>query len=459
MNPLDAVRLAAFPLAYGLTGALIGGTLNRVMIADLNVSATVVATVFAIPLLLAPARVWFGHRSDSHAVGGRRRVPYLLAGAVTAVVGLLAIVQTTVRLPASGAVLAAVLAAAFLVYGLGRALAHNSFQALVADRFETVARGRALTAYEVSTLLGLVVGAGALGSALERYDPDRLVMVSLGVAVTVLGLTLFAAVGQERPSAASTVTDPQAGDPPSEPLGQVVRDYVIADPQARRFFLVVVLTFVGTLAQDVLLEPFAAQVLGMSLGDTTRLTAFWGLGVLAAMLLSITVLLRVLGQARLLRLGISLSAVFFVGLIGVALAGNPAPLRPLVALLGLGTGLAAAGLLAGVAAFTTPARAGLLLGVWAVANMFGHALGSILGGLVVDGVRAISGSATAAYVSVFALEIVALAGALVVLRRVDIGQSHAIRELGDHPWDSPSPALAGVDEQGDRAGHLWRGER
>lgn len=438
IGAVDAVRLAAFPLAYGLTGALIGGTLNRVMIADLGVSATLVVTVFAIPLLLAPARVWFGHRSDSHAIRGRRRVPYLLAGAAVAALGLLAIVQTAVRLPASGTVLAVALAAAFLVYGLGRALAHNSFQALVADRFGTAGRGRAMTAYEVSTLLGVVLGAAALGAALARYDPGRLVMVSLGVAVTVLGLTLVAALGQERPRTAPTDTaeGARAGRQEAAPLGRVVRDYVLADPQARRFFVVVVLTFVGTLAQDVLLEPFAAQVLGLSLGDTTRLTAFWGIGVLAAMLLSVTVLLPTMGQARLLHFGIIASMGVFGALIAVAVSGDPAPLRPVVALLGLGTGLAAAGLLAGVAAFTTAARAGLLLGVWAVANMVGHALGSILGGLVVDGVRAVSGSVTAAYVSVFALEIVALGIALVVFGRVDVGQARALRELADHPENS-----------------------
>ena len=48
---LNNFRLAGFSIAYGLSGALIGGTLNRIMIADLGLPASLVAFFFAIPLL------------------------------------------------------------------------------------------------------------------------------------------------------------------------------------------------------------------------------------------------------------------------------------------------------------------------------------------------------------------------------------------------------------------------
>jgi len=433
-----SLRLAAFPLAYGLTGALVGGTLNRVMIADLGLPASLVATVFAIPLILAPVRVWFGHRSDTVTLLGRRRVPYLVAGVLLAGLGVLAVVQVTVRLHAQPGVLAALLALAFLGYGLGRALAHNSFQALVADRFGEVARGRAMTAYEVVTLVGSVLGASALAKAMEHYEAGRLVTVSIGVVVVVLLLTALAAACQEgraggRPTAAATTTQPAQDADASLAIAQVVRRFVIGDPQARRFFVVVALVFVGTLAQDVVLEPFAGQVLGLPVGDTTRLTAFWGVGVLVAMLTCAAVLLRKLGRATVLRWGIGVSVLAFVALVAVALTGAAGALRPVVLVMGLGTGLAGAGMLASVVAFTTPQRAGLLLGVWAVANMLGHATGSVLGGIVVDVVRAVTGSVTAAYVSVFALEVAALVVALGLLRRVDIGRSRAARDVVGQP--------------------------
>ena len=72
----------------------------------------------------------------------------------------------------------------------------------------------------------------------------------------------------------------------------------------------------------------------------------------------------------------------------------------------MGTGLAGAGMLTGVINFTTAIRAGMLLGVWGMANMVGHALGSLMGGGVVDIMLSLtSGNALLAYSTVFALEI------------------------------------------------------
>jgi len=62
---------------------------------------------------------------------------------------------------AGGAALTAGLVLAFVVYGFGRNLGHNVFQALVADRFAGSARSRALTLYEVATMLGLVAARAA----------------------------------------------------------------------------------------------------------------------------------------------------------------------------------------------------------------------------------------------------------------------------------------------------------
>jgi len=104
-------------------------------------------------------------------------------------------------------------------------------------------------------------------------------------------------------------------------------------------------TFIGTLAQDALLEPYGGLVLGMSVGDTTRLTMFWGVGVLISMLLSGLFLIKWLGFMKLMRTGIILSIAVFVGLIIVGMMGNASAFKSLVFVMGLGTGLAGAGML------------------------------------------------------------------------------------------------------------------
>jgi BCD family chlorophyll transporter-like MFS transporter len=420
----DALRLAAFPLGYGITGALAGGTLNRIMVAEMGLPLTLVGFLFALPLLEAPLRVWLGYRSDGYPILGRRREPYIVAGSLLAGLGLLAAVLLMTG-GAGRAALVAGLVLTFVIYGLGRNLAHNVFQALVADRFDGDARSRALTLYEVATMLGLVAGAGGLGTLLRDYTPEKLVGATVAAVTAAFLLALAAALGQERRSERAARAAAQSRE---KKFLEALREFLLGDPQARRFFLLIVCTFVGTLAQDVLLEPYGALVLGMSVADTTRLTAWWGLGVLLAMLLSGGFLLRVAGHLALLRIGLVATMFVFAGVIATGLAGAPGAFRALVAVMGLGTGLAGAGLLGGIATFATSVRAGMLMGVWGMASLLGKATGSLLGGAVVDAIRIATGAAFPAYATVFAGEAALLAIAFVLTFRLKVEASRASRE-------------------------------
>jgi|GEM_PF-6492653 len=121
---LNSLRLALFPIAYALSGVLIGSTLNRIMIADLGYSATLVALFFAIPLMVSPVRVWIGYRSDGFPILGKRREPYIMAGALIIGLGVVAISNLIATGNSTG--LLAATAAAFLIYGLGRNIGHNT---------------------------------------------------------------------------------------------------------------------------------------------------------------------------------------------------------------------------------------------------------------------------------------------------------------------------------------------
>ena len=72
------VRLSLLQVSVGMALVLLTGTLNRVMIIELGVAAKVVATMVALPVLFAPARLLVGFRSDHHrSVLGWRRIPYI----------------------------------------------------------------------------------------------------------------------------------------------------------------------------------------------------------------------------------------------------------------------------------------------------------------------------------------------------------------------------------------------
>lgn len=422
---LNNARLALFSIAYGLSGALIGGTLNRIMIADLGLPASLVAFFFAVPLIISPVRVWLGYRSDGFPIFGKRREPYIVLGAIG--IGLGIIAASSITAGATNATALFVLSGilSFLLYGLGRNLAHNTYQALISDRYTGTYRTRAVTFYEVATLLGSVMGAGFIGKALETFEPAKLMSVSIGVAVVILVLAILASFGQEEKNQVVQTAAEQAR---KLPFQQVLRDVVLADPQVRMLFTLVIFTFIGTLAQDALLEPYGGLVLGMSVGETTRLTMYWGLGVLASMLLSGIFLIKWLGHMNLMRTGIIVSILVFVGLIVTGIAGNASIFKNLVFIMGLGTGLAGAGMLSSIISFTTPIRAGMLMGVWGVANMLGHAVGNLFGGAIVDGVRFATGSALTAYSSLFAMEAVMLGIALYLTTKLDVNTAKARAE-------------------------------
>ena len=75
------LRLSLFQLSVGMVQTLFVGTLNRVMILELKVPASLVAIMLAIPLLVAPFRALVGFKSDTHkSILGWKRVPYLWLG-------------------------------------------------------------------------------------------------------------------------------------------------------------------------------------------------------------------------------------------------------------------------------------------------------------------------------------------------------------------------------------------
>ena len=82
MSILKNIRLGLLHIAVAITFVLINGVLNRVMIYNLNILASVVAVLVVLPYLLAPLQVWIGQYSDTHPIMGYRRTPHYWPRAV-----------------------------------------------------------------------------------------------------------------------------------------------------------------------------------------------------------------------------------------------------------------------------------------------------------------------------------------------------------------------------------------
>ena len=57
-------RLSLFQVSVGMATSLLVGTLNRVMIVEMNMDAWLVALMVALPLVFAPFRALIGHKSE-----------------------------------------------------------------------------------------------------------------------------------------------------------------------------------------------------------------------------------------------------------------------------------------------------------------------------------------------------------------------------------------------------------
>lgn len=422
---VNHLRLAGFPLGLGLISVLVGGTLNRVMIVELHIPAVLVGAFFALPLLISPLRIWLGYQSDARPIWGLRREPLIIIGSLAASLGIAGATAGILSKPDLTFLWIGIVVVAFLAYGVGKNLSSNTFEALLADKFIGDQRPRAVTFYKVAMFIGIMIGAVLLGRLLDPFSSQRLLLVVGGAASLSFVLALVGVLRQE-PRQAKTAEESEKVR--RIPFWETFTDLVWADPQIRRFFIFVMLTVIGTLAQDVLLEPYAALVLNMSVGETTSLTAIWGAGTLLAMAAAGMWLIKRFGYERVVRVGLVLGVIIFIGLIISGMYGLTIVFLGLVFFLGVSTGLSASGMLAAVIDFTTPERAGLLMGVWGVAHNLGQAIGGLLSGGVVDIVRLLNGDALTAYGVVFVLEALLLVAALGLLSRIKITQARVIAE-------------------------------
>jgi BCD family chlorophyll transporter-like MFS transporter len=191
------------------------------------------------------------------------------------------------------------------------------------------------------------------------------------------------------------------------------------NPQARRFFVYLMVVLISIHAQDVLLEPFGAEALGMSVAVTSRLTSIWGTGIFITLLAGILFVKR-FGKKTGANVGAYVTAVAFASIIAAGLLGNANLFVGSVFLLGLGGGLMTVSNLSFMLDMTVPQAAGLYIGAWSVANFAGQAVGNIVSGILWDLFFWLTGNPLLGYAAVFSLEIAGLLLAVWLFRSIDV---------------------------------------
>jgi BCD family chlorophyll transporter-like MFS transporter len=420
------LRLSLFQASVGMAMVLLVGTLNRVMIVELEVSAALVASMVALPVLYAPFRALIGYLSDTHHCAlGWRRVPYLWKGTMIQFGGLAIMPFALLVLSGGGNasqwpawVGQAGAALAFLLVGAGLHTTQTAGLALATDLTPVEKQPRVVGLMYVMLLVGTIVSALVFGALLQDFSPARLVQVIQGAAVATLVLNTLALWKQEG-------RDPRRfARPRDEPGFRDAWSAYVGGEGARRRLVAIAL---GTMAfgmQDVLLEPYGGQVLGMPVGDTTWLTATLAAGGLIGFGLASRVLGRGADPARMSMAGAAVGLPAFIAVLAAALLHSVALFFTGALLIGFGAGVFSHGTLTLTMNRAPREQIGLALGAWgavqATAAGIAVALGGVLrdlaGSLAARGVlgESLAGPATG-YAFVYSVELVLLLATIAVM--------------------------------------------
>jgi BCD family chlorophyll transporter-like MFS transporter len=423
MNWLAILQVSLINTAVALMILPLNSTLNRVMISELQLSATLVAVLISLRFITSPTRIWFGRLSDLRPIGGLHRTWYIGIGIVLMAAGLASAPHAALAIPRLGlpGVLLAFLS--FGLLGLGVNLTTPLYLALVSDQSPEAQRPRIVAMMFILLGISSVVASFAIGAAVEPYTEARLIYVSYAVAGVAVLLTALGLIRLERRRGAEDLSS-AAVEPESRP--RAVRDLLLKNREALRFFVYLVLTFVAVEAQEVILEPYAAQFFQMTPGETTRLTGITGIASLITLALG-AVLVNRIGHKPTATMGIGVASLGLLLIMGGGPAGNSLFLTGAVFVLGLGAGLLTMSNLALMMNMTDERHAGVFLGAWGFAQAVGVGTGNILGGVLRDLGLLLFGGQLASYFTVFSSEIILLLAATPVLWRLSVVQ---FREMG-----------------------------
>jgi BCD family chlorophyll transporter-like MFS transporter len=309
-------------------------------------------------------------------------------------------------------------ALAFLLVGAGIHTTQTAGLALATDLCPAAVRPRVVALLYVMLLVGMVASSLVFGVLLADFGPQRLVQVIQGAAVVTMALNVVALWKQEARQPAVSLKD--RADPQ---FAAAWREFIAAN-RPRRFLVAVGLGTAGFSMQDILLEPYGAQVLGLGVGATTLLTALAAFGTLVAFALAARTLQRGGDPCRLAAHGALVGIFAFAAVILAGPLDAPLLFRTGTVLIGFGTGLFSVGTLTGAMALGPGNRNGLALGAWGATQATAAGVGIALGGAIRDMVGMLSnqgllGSAfegpAPGYAVVYHIEIALLFAALVAI--------------------------------------------
>ena len=379
------LRLSLFQASAGMALVLLVGTLNRVMIVELHVPASIVSVMISLPIIFAPFRALIGFRSDNHKSAlGWRRVPFIWMGTLVQFGGLSIMPFALLVLSGAGQSQQAPVwigwlasGLAFLLVGAGIHITQTVGLALATDLAPEVDQPKVVGLMYVMQLFGMIVSALVFGMALNEFSPGKLIQVIQASAVITIVLNVISLWKQEPRS-------PDGRKHQAQPSFMGSWKTFAQGGNAMRRLVAVGFGTMAFSMNEVLLEPYGGQILGMSVSDTTMLTAILAVGGLIGFSWASRVLSKGTDPFYMATMGalIGIPAFIFV------ILSAPLVLKTLFLLgtffIGFGAGLFSHGTLTATMQTAPADQRGLALGAWGAVQATAAGIAIALGGVIRD---------------------------------------------------------------------------
>ena len=441
---LTIFRLGLFNMGLGLMSVLTLAVLNRVMISELGIPATITGGILATSLFVSPARVWFGQLSDNKPLFGKHRTSYVLLGTVIFGLAVFLAVQVVWQL---GAVVeandgwlwnsqtigwSAILCGIMAIYGVAVSSSSTPFTALLVDITEESRRSKLIAIVWSMLMVGIIVGAISGGKIFENIEVEGITAGNIPLAILqppinfvfslvpfiVLALAIIATWGVEKRYSRFN-SQVQTNREDSITIARAIK-VLTTSRQTGIFFTFLSILTIGLFMQEAVLEPYGGEVFGMSIGETTMLNAFWAIGILIGYSITGFFIVPAIGKKLATKIGCILVALCFGSIVAAGFTQQPAMLQLAMILFGIAAGIATVGGISLMLDLTAAKTAGTFVGAWGLAQAMSRGLATFGGGVILDLGKSIFAATLLSYSLVFAIQAVAMILAIVILDRVDI---------------------------------------
>ena len=392
-------RLGLVQACLGAVVVIMTSTLNRLMVVELSMAATVPGFLVGLHYAVQLSRPKWGLISDLE----NNRTKWINLGML--ILGIGANLATlSLMFFDSNPFLAMLLSIfSYTLIGLGVGASGTSLLALMAKHTAERRRPAAAMITWLMMIFGIAVTAGFVGVLLNPYSIELLLRIVAGLTVLTLIVSIISTWKIE-----NSLDKVRRKGVEKVPLLEELKS-LWEHSKTRNFTIFVFLSMTAYFMQELILEPYAGIVFQYTPSETTSLSGMQNGGVFIGML-TVGILATALKLGTLkswVQAGCFGSCLMLISIMLLGQFNSSFPLEFAVIGLGFFNGMfavAAIGSMMSLAGSGSKSREGTRMGLWGAAQAIAAGFGGLLGTILVDLLQVVNLSPVNAYGMVFSLE-------------------------------------------------------